>query len=142
MKPHLNDGEYVFCTLQTIVIDSQKILCFFKETEAITIICAKTDADEQGFSYHGTFAWITYFKPCDTGKTFPILRLKSNILSANLTIQLTSHKSKLYCRNLQIYFVKNTYFFCFYKVKKYLMTNSHLQNIENNLKLNQTKEQK
>jgi uncharacterized protein len=59
MKPHLNDGEYVFCTLQTIVIDSQKILCFFKETEGITIVCAKTYADEQGFAYHGTFAWIT-----------------------------------------------------------------------------------
>jgi hypothetical protein len=59
MKPHLNDGEYVFCTLQTIIIDYQKILCFFKETEGTTIVCAKTDADEQGFAYHGTFAWIT-----------------------------------------------------------------------------------
>jgi uncharacterized protein len=59
MKPHLNDGEYVFCTLQTIEIEFQKILCFFKEIEGITIICDKTYANEKGFAYHGTFAWIT-----------------------------------------------------------------------------------
>ncbi len=59
MKPHLNDGAYVFCTLQTMIIDFENIICFFKETEGITIVCTQAYADEQGFAYHGTFAWIT-----------------------------------------------------------------------------------
>jgi two-component SAPR family response regulator len=59
MKPHLNDGTYVFCTLKTMVIDLENVLCFFKETEGITIVCSQIYADAQGFAYHGTFAWMT-----------------------------------------------------------------------------------
>jgi hypothetical protein len=59
MNPQLNGGEYVFCTLKKITIDLENILCFFRETEGITIVCTQKYAEQQGYNYHGTFAWIT-----------------------------------------------------------------------------------
>jgi hypothetical protein len=59
MKPVLNDGQFVFCTMPNGNIDTSKIICFFQESEGITIICSKEYADNQGFMYSSTFAWIT-----------------------------------------------------------------------------------
>ena len=59
MKPHLNDGDYVFCSLQNEAIDFPNYLFFFRENEGVTIVCTKEYADSEGYTYNSTFAWIT-----------------------------------------------------------------------------------
>jgi uncharacterized protein len=59
MKPYLNGGEYVFCTLKTTPIDLGNCLFFFKEKEGMTLVCGKQYADNQGYTYSSTFSWIT-----------------------------------------------------------------------------------
>ena len=59
MKPQLNSGEFVFCTLKTIKIDINNVLFFFKENEGITIVCTKEYADKKKYNYSSIFSWIT-----------------------------------------------------------------------------------
>jgi uncharacterized protein len=60
MHPIVNEGEYVFCSLpHNKVLNFDKILFYFKEKEGLTIVMRKSDAEEQGYAYSSTFAWIT-----------------------------------------------------------------------------------
>ena len=60
MKPKLNKGEYVYCTVASknnaVQLDP---LCVFAEEEGVTVILPKSKADAMNFSYSMTFAWIT-----------------------------------------------------------------------------------
>ncbi|MFN8348318.1 MAG: ACT domain-containing protein [Spirosomataceae bacterium] len=60
MHPILNEGEYVFCVLekeQAVLVND--ILLLFKEAEANTLIMKREKAEAAGYSYQGTFAWIS-----------------------------------------------------------------------------------
>lgn len=60
MKPRLNTGEYVFCTLMNLTgININDALLIFKEDEGITIVIQKETADILGFSYSLVTSWIT-----------------------------------------------------------------------------------
>lgn len=61
MEPVLNSGEYVFCTVETLsqIPDLEKILFFFKETEAVTVVLDRTVADEWHLKYTYISSWIT-----------------------------------------------------------------------------------
>lgn len=59
MKPYLNEGEYVFCTLKTTDIDLNHCLFFFREREGTTYVFLKEYADNQHYTYQSTFSWIT-----------------------------------------------------------------------------------
>ncbi|MEP6611707.1 MAG: ACT domain-containing protein [Mucilaginibacter sp.] len=60
MKPKLNEGDYVFCTVATLDnIDPKEIISLFKEEEGWTVILNKTLADSLGLSYTYIAAWIT-----------------------------------------------------------------------------------
>jgi uncharacterized protein len=59
MKPHLNSGDYVFCSLKTKEIDLDNCLFFFRENEGMTIVCTQQYADNQEFTYSSVFSWIT-----------------------------------------------------------------------------------
>ena len=59
MKPTLNEGQYVFCSLEKQDFNTDDVILFFKEKEGITIICTQAFADKKGYKYNGTFAWIT-----------------------------------------------------------------------------------
>jgi hypothetical protein len=60
MKPVLNSGEYVFCTLSnTEKIDLNKVLGSFKEKEGTTLIITKEYADLMDFSYTSIMSWIS-----------------------------------------------------------------------------------
>jgi hypothetical protein len=60
MKPRLNDGEFVYCTVDSperaIALDP---LCMFREEEAITVILTKQGADDASLPYSVTCSWIT-----------------------------------------------------------------------------------
>ena len=60
MKPMLNEGEYVFCTVSDdYKFDLSDIISLFKEGEGITIILTKEIADKLNLSYSFVSAWIT-----------------------------------------------------------------------------------
>lgn len=60
MKPQLNEGEFVFCILDSlksaIALDP---LCTFQEKEGVTVIISKGQADNARLSYSVVCAWIT-----------------------------------------------------------------------------------
>jgi hypothetical protein len=60
MSPHLNDGEYVFSTVEeSTQIKRADILCEFKEREGVTIILERTKAEELNLDYNYVASWIT-----------------------------------------------------------------------------------
>jgi hypothetical protein len=60
MKPVLNSGEYVFCTVSNNEkIDLSKVLGSFKEKEGTTLIITKEYADLMGLSYNSIMSWIS-----------------------------------------------------------------------------------
>jgi uncharacterized protein len=60
MNPYLNEGAYVFCTVENINNTGlSDILFHFKEEEAYTIVLKKEYADKMNLSYSYVAAWIT-----------------------------------------------------------------------------------
>ena len=60
MEPVLNEGDYVFVTVSnTKKIPREITICEIKETEGITIVLSKSDADTIGLNYEYIAAWIT-----------------------------------------------------------------------------------
>lgn len=60
MKPVLNTGDFVFCTVPNIdKIDISQLLGSFKEEEGITLILSKAYADEMALEYSSIMSWIT-----------------------------------------------------------------------------------
>ena len=60
MKPQLNEGEYVYYTVESKAHAAQlDPLCMFAEEESVTVILSKSKADAMRLSYSTTFAWIT-----------------------------------------------------------------------------------
>jgi hypothetical protein len=60
MKPELNSGKYVFCTvasLENIAINKAEM--FFKEKEGITLVLKKEIADQYNLTYSFVASWIT-----------------------------------------------------------------------------------
>ena len=60
MKPELNEGEFVFCTLDSLQrAATLNPVYIFQEQEAITVIITKLQADEAALPYSVICAWIT-----------------------------------------------------------------------------------
>jgi hypothetical protein len=60
MKPKLNLGEFVFCTVEDLgKLNLDKVEMIFREEEGITIITKKEYADELNLKYTFIAAWIT-----------------------------------------------------------------------------------
>ncbi len=60
MKPRLNEGEYVFCTMGELPAAAiAHCLMTFREEEGTTVITTREDADALGWKYHYVAAWIT-----------------------------------------------------------------------------------
>ncbi|QEM05152.1 ACT domain-containing protein [Mucilaginibacter rubeus] len=60
MTPVLHDGDYVYCTTASLNdINTDDIIAFFKEQEAVTLILKKETADKLNLEYSYVAAWIT-----------------------------------------------------------------------------------
>ena len=60
MKPHCNDGDYVFCTVKDLgEINLKLVVMFFREAEAITVIIKKELADNLYLPYSFVASWIS-----------------------------------------------------------------------------------
>jgi uncharacterized protein len=60
MKPQLNEGEYVFCTVKNDTpVQFNEILFHFREEEGITLVLQKHIADKLSLGYSYVASWIT-----------------------------------------------------------------------------------
>jgi len=60
MNPKLNEGEYVFCTVNELSqLSFSDIILFFKEEEGFTIVVEKKLADSLHLNYTFIASWIT-----------------------------------------------------------------------------------
>ncbi|MCY1247953.1 ACT domain protein [compost metagenome] len=59
MKPELNDGDYVFCTLAPGMRLDVEVLGSFREKEGLTVILERSQAQALGLQYSYVAAWIT-----------------------------------------------------------------------------------
>jgi uncharacterized protein len=60
MKPVLENGDFVFCSVTDLTkVNLEDVLLFFREKEGITLILSKGIADALGFDYTFVAAWIT-----------------------------------------------------------------------------------
>jgi hypothetical protein len=60
MQPGLNEGEYVFCTMDSFErAATLNPVCIFQEDEAVTVIIPKHQADNVALPYSVVCAWIT-----------------------------------------------------------------------------------
>jgi hypothetical protein len=60
MKPKLNLGEFVFCTVEDLgKLNLEKVEMIFREEEGITIIIKKEYADDLNLKYTFIASWIT-----------------------------------------------------------------------------------
>lgn len=60
MRPSLNPGEYVFCTVPDLsVLQGVAPLGSFREQEGMTVILERSEAQALGLHYDYLAAWIT-----------------------------------------------------------------------------------
>jgi hypothetical protein len=60
MNPKLNEGEYVFCSVNELgQLSFSDIILFFKEEEGFTIVVEKKLADNLHLKYSFIASWIT-----------------------------------------------------------------------------------
>jgi hypothetical protein len=60
IQPRLNPGEYVFCCLDPAHLPAGlDPVGQFREDEGLTLILARSQADQYGLTYTSSFAWIT-----------------------------------------------------------------------------------
>lgn len=60
MSPHLNEGEYVFCTLPDNCIPAGcEVIGSFREQEGLTLILERQHAEQTGLAFEYVAAWIT-----------------------------------------------------------------------------------
>ena len=60
MSPHLNDGDYVFCTLPDHDIPAGcEVIGSFREQEGLTLILERQQAEHAGLAFDYVAAWIT-----------------------------------------------------------------------------------
>ena len=60
MSPHLNEGRYVFCTVQDPKrVNDLEVIGSFREAEGLTVIVPLAQARKAGLAFEYTAAWIT-----------------------------------------------------------------------------------
>jgi hypothetical protein len=83
MNPILNEGDYVFCTIQQLdLIDLSIMIGSFKEQEGVTVIIPRAYADTIDLKYTSIMSWIT-LKVHSSLEAVGLTAAFSNILAKN-----------------------------------------------------------
>lgn len=94
LNPSLNEGKYVYCTVDNIDnIPFSKILFLFKETESITVVLKKEDAEALNLDFSYVASWIT-------------LEVHSSLAAVGLTAKFSQALSEagISCNVIAAYF--------------------------------------
>jgi len=94
MKPKLNPGNYVFCTVLNFNnIDLNKVIGSFNEKEGITLILNEDYAKELGYNMLNIMSWIT-------------LQVHSSLEAVGLTAAFSNvlAKNKISCNVIAGYY--------------------------------------
>jgi uncharacterized protein len=95
MEPVLNPGEYVFCHVGHIseIPELDKVLFFFQEREAMTVVLQKAVADKWNLEYTYISCWIT-------------LHIHSSLEAVGLTAAFANalKKEQISCNVVAAYF--------------------------------------
>jgi len=59
MRPELHDGEFVFCSVDSVDSLDVTPLLMFREEEGVTLILTKSDAQSIGVSHGTSWGWIS-----------------------------------------------------------------------------------
>jgi uncharacterized protein len=60
LKPKLNIGEYVFCTINDLeIVNLRDVIFMFKEEEGITVVLKRETANNLHLAYSFVASWIT-----------------------------------------------------------------------------------
>jgi len=60
MSPHLNDGDYVFCSItDASLLEGREPIGSFREREGLTVILQRHDAQALALPFDYLAAWIT-----------------------------------------------------------------------------------
>ncbi|WP_153798817.1 ACT domain-containing protein [Foetidibacter luteolus] len=60
MKPKLNEGDFVFCSIQDLqLVDIKDTILVFREDEGFTVIIKQEIADKLQLTYSFIASWIT-----------------------------------------------------------------------------------
>ena len=60
MRPEINDGEYVFCSVNNKdKVNFEEVVAFIREKEGLTIIVEKNKAISLGLDFRFISSWIT-----------------------------------------------------------------------------------
>lgn len=83
LNPALNEGKYVYCTVNEIdTIPMSKILFLFKETESVTMVLKKEDAEALNLDFSYVASWIT-------------LEVHSSLSAVGLTTKFHQRRSRI-----------------------------------------------
>lgn len=82
MMPKLNEGEYVFCTTNSLNnIPRDATICEIKESEGVTIVLERKKAEKFNLKYNYIASWIT-------------LEVHSSLEAVGLTAAFSNHLAK------------------------------------------------
>jgi len=92
MKPELNRGKFVFCTILKDKLDMLKVkpMMLFEEKEGITIIIKKEDADNNKLNYENIWAMITLNVHSDLSAIGFLARITNKLAENGISVNAVS----------------------------------------------------
>jgi uncharacterized protein len=92
MKPQLEDGEYVFCTINRSDFQEGNFdaKCIFHEREGTTLIVNKRIAEQKNLSYTGTWSLITCSVHSDLSAVGFLAAMSQKLAQAKISVNVVS----------------------------------------------------